>query len=258
MSAHTPDDGRDGDRADELAGLYRAAAHETPPPALDAKILAAARHAGASPARRPSRRWLVPVSVAATVLLGVGAVLRLSEQGALEPEESLPATLSAGPPEARAPAAAETFARERRAETSADTAAGMRQHGASVGGAHVVSVEVRGEPGAYEFRVGIRSADAGCGRYADWWEVVSEDGRLLYRRVLLHSHVEEQPFVRSGGPVPIDATTVVWVRAHMSDGGYGGTAFKGSVEKGFARAPLAPGFAAGLARQAPLPEGCAF
>ena len=80
--------------------------------------------------------------------------------------------------------------------------------------ADVIGVQVSGAPGAYQFNVTIKSPDTGCQQYADWWEVVSEDGRLLYRRVLLHSHVDEQPFTRSGGPVPIQADTVVWVRAH--------------------------------------------
>src|SRR5207247_2405691 len=48
--------------------------------------------------------------------------------------------------------------------------------------AEVIAVRARGAPGAYEFDVTVKSADAGCARYADWWEVVNEDGRLLYRR----------------------------------------------------------------------------
>ena len=124
--------------------------------------------------------------------------------------------------------------------------------------ADVVAVQVSGSPGAYQFNVTVRSPDRGCNQYADWWEVVSEDGRLLYRRVLLHSHVDEQPFSRSGGPVPVDAGAVVWVRAHMSTGGYGGVAFKGSVQAGFAATPLAATFARDLARQPPLPDGCDF
>lgn len=271
MNPNKPDDRRNGHPSDELAGVYRAAAHEVPRPGLDAKILDAARQAGATPpaAGRPFRRWLVPLSLAATVLLSVGAVLRF---GALDREESRPAALSAPAEmrrEAQAPPAAETFARERSAKAGAPAgtrqgviagaADAQRRHGAATSdAADVISVDTAGEPGAYEFKVGIRSADAGCGRYADWWEVVSEDGRLLYRRVLLHSHVDEQPFVRAGGPVPIDSATVVWIRAHMSDGGYGGTAFKGSVESGFAPAPLSPGFASRLAQQPPLPDSCAF
>jgi hypothetical protein len=124
--------------------------------------------------------------------------------------------------------------------------------------ADVISVQASGQPSAYQFNVGIRSPDKGCAQYADWWEVVSTDGKLLYRRVLLHSHVDEQPFTRPGGPVLIQADTVVWVRAHMNTGGYGGIAFQGSVKTGFKPAVPDSGFATGLAKQQPLPEGCDF
>jgi hypothetical protein len=74
----------------------------------------------------------------------------------------------------------------------------------------------------------------------------------------LHSHVNEQPFTRSGGPAPVEADQTVWVRAHMNTGGYGGAAMKGSAADGFAPSELSPDFAAGLAKQEPLPDGCAF
>lgn len=124
--------------------------------------------------------------------------------------------------------------------------------------ADVVSVTVRGESGALEFEVGIDSPDTGCERYADWWEVVDTDGRLIYRRVLRHSHVDEQPFVRSGGPVDVDPERTVWVRAHMHPTGYGGQAMKGSISAGFLPAEPEPGFAEELADSPPLPDGCAF
>ena len=124
--------------------------------------------------------------------------------------------------------------------------------------ADVISVQVSGNEGAYRFSVGISSPDTGCDQYTDWWEVVSQDGELIYRRILLHSHVDEQPFVRSGGPVAISSDTVVLVRAHMNTGGYGGAVFKGSVEAGFVETDLNRDFAADLAEEAPLPEGCAF
>jgi hypothetical protein len=124
--------------------------------------------------------------------------------------------------------------------------------------ADVLSVTVSGEPGAYRFAVEIRSPDLGCQQYADWWEVVSEDGELLYRRILMHSHVNEQPFTRSGGPAPVDVDDVVWVRAHMNPGGYGGMAFKGSVSAGFQQAEPDPDFAADLEETPPLPDDCAF
>jgi hypothetical protein len=124
--------------------------------------------------------------------------------------------------------------------------------------ADVLTVEASGEAGAYQFSVKIHSPDLGCEQYADWWEVIDEGGELLYRRVLLHSHVDEQPFKRSGGPVAIQPDTIVWVRAHMNTGGYGGAALKGSVEAGFQPVDLSPDFAPELAQTPPLPEGCAF
>jgi len=124
--------------------------------------------------------------------------------------------------------------------------------------ADVVSVEVTGEPDGYQFQVGISSPDSGCEQYADWWEVVTEEGRLLYRRILLHSHVDEQPLVRSGGPVKIGEDTVVIVRAHMHPGGYGGSAMQGSPASGFSQVALSPGFAADLESAPPQPEGCDF
>ncbi len=127
--------------------------------------------------------------------------------------------------------------------------------------ADVMGVEVSGSPGAYTFAVTLRSPDTGCDRYADWWEVVDAEGALLYRRILGHSHVDEQPFTRSGGPVPAAAEASLWIRAHMQgDGtspeGYGGQVMMGSPQEGFSVADareLAP-----LHEADPLPDGCAF
>ncbi len=124
--------------------------------------------------------------------------------------------------------------------------------------ADVISVQVSGSEGAYQFSVQVNSPDTGCEQYADWWEVLTEEGQLVYRRVLLHSHFGEQPFTRSGGPAAIQADTRVWVRAHMNTSGYGGAALRGSVQTGFEPAELSPEFAADLADQPPLPEDCAF
>jgi len=124
--------------------------------------------------------------------------------------------------------------------------------------ADVLSVRISGEPGAYQFAVEVASPDTGCEQYADWWEVSSDDGRLLYRRILLHSHVGEQPFVRSGGPVDIAADEAVYVRAHMNTVGYGGILMKGTVQDGFQPAEVEAGFGSGLERVPPQPEDCAF
>ena len=124
--------------------------------------------------------------------------------------------------------------------------------------ADVRSADVSGAPDAYSFAVGVSSPDTGCGQYADWWEIISEEGELLYRRILLHSHVNEQPFVRSGGPIAVSVDTIVIVRAHMAPGGYGGSILRGSAGGGFLEMPGDPRFAAELAEVGPLPESCAF
>jgi len=122
----------------------------------------------------------------------------------------------------------------------------------------VTDVTVTEQDGEYTFRVTISSPDLGCNQYANWWEVIDLDGNLLYRRILGHSHVNEQPFTRSGGPVTILENTEVYVRAHMNTTGYGSTVFKGSVANGFSSDNLDAEFAKGLKEVAPLPSGCAF
>ena len=124
--------------------------------------------------------------------------------------------------------------------------------------ANVSSVQVIGEPNAYHLAVEISSPDTGCDQYADWWEVLGEDGILLYRRMLLHSHVDEQPFTRSGGPVPIDENTVVVIRAHMNHYGYGGWVLRGSVSNGFETFVPDVDFASNVETLPPVPEDCAF
>jgi hypothetical protein len=124
--------------------------------------------------------------------------------------------------------------------------------------AEVISVSVSGNESNYRFNVGLKSPDKGCQQYANWWEVISEDGQLIYRRILGHSHVNEQPFVRSGGKVSMTSNQVVIIRAHMNTSGYGIKAFKGSVSNGFSAFQTPIDFATNLETIAPLPTGCAF
>ena len=124
--------------------------------------------------------------------------------------------------------------------------------------ADVIAVSVEGEPGAYTFDVTVRSPDTGCDQYVDWWEVVSAGGDLVYRRVLLHSHVDEQPFTRSGGPVDIQPNDLVLLRVHMTTTGYGGAALRGSALSGFTEFFAPDAFAADLETRQPQPSGCAY
>ncbi|WP_420348359.1 hypothetical protein [Pelagibius sp.] len=95
---------------------------------------------------------------------------------------------------------------------------------AFAGEADVVAVEAAQEgDGSWRFRVTVAHADEGWDHYADRWEVVAPDGRVLGTRVLLHPHENEQPFTRSlGGVVIPDDIDTVTVRAHDSVHGNGG------------------------------------
>jgi hypothetical protein len=102
--------------------------------------------------------------------------------------------------------------------------AAMLSGSALAGEADVIDVKVRSAGGgAYDFDVTIRSNDTGWDHYADAFEVLAPDGTLLGQRVLLHPHVEEQPFTRDlhGVEIPpgIDQVTI---RARHKPKGYDG------------------------------------
>lgn len=122
----------------------------------------------------------------------------------------------------------------------------------------VTSVKANGTNNNYRFSVTIKSPDKGCQQYADWWEVVSEDGALLYRRILAHSHTNEQPFTRSGSSFKLSKEQVVIVRMHMNNSGYSLKGMKGTFSNGFQAYDIPEDFATGLEKQKPLPNGCAF
>ena len=124
--------------------------------------------------------------------------------------------------------------------------------------AAVTAVSFTGDAGSYTFSVTIQSLDTGCTQYADWWEVIRPDGSLVYRRILTHSHIDEQPFTRSGGPVNVTADEDILVRAHMNSNGYGEQVFRGSIELGLIPVSIESSFAENLEFEDPLPDSCAF
>jgi hypothetical protein len=98
------------DPDDKLERAYRALAKEEPPPALDAAILSAARRSVTRPSL--ARRWGVPVSLAAVLMLAIGVTLEMrNEKPGVEmaapaaPEALRAAPAPAAPPPAEAPAA---------------------------------------------------------------------------------------------------------------------------------------------------------
>jgi len=100
-----------------ISAGYRALGEESPPEALDAAILAASRRAvGAGPRRAgfSARRWALPVSVAAVVVLTLSLVVRVQlERPDLESAAPIPA----------APTVAEKRAAPRDAKEEADNLA---------------------------------------------------------------------------------------------------------------------------------------
>ena len=92
------------------------------------------------------------------------------------------------------------------------------------GEADVVKVDVThtGDD-TYKFDVTVRHADEGWKHYADQWDVMTPDGTVLGTRILVHPHVDEQPFTRSLAGVKIpENIDEVTVRAHDLVHGYGG------------------------------------
>lgn len=75
----------DPERDGRLAAAYRAGAQQQPPKRLDDAIRAAARRAVAAGPRRGAdrlRRWSIPLSLAAVVVLSVTLVTMMREEGA--------------------------------------------------------------------------------------------------------------------------------------------------------------------------------
>ena len=104
---------------------------------------------------------------------------------------------------------------------------------AMAGKADVVDVEIRKtSDGSYRFAVTVAHDDEGWDHYANRWDVVTLDGKVLGTRTLYHPHVDEQPFTRvlSGVSIPPDVKRVE-VRAYDSVHGGGGAVMTVDVPK---------------------------
>jgi len=97
---------------------------------------------------------------------------------------------------------------------------------ALAGEADVVDVKVRAAaPRVCDFDVTVRSVDKGWNYYADAFEVLAPDGRVLARRELLHPHESEQPFTRDlyGVRIPPGVDEVVVRARRTAPSGSAGT-----------------------------------
>lgn len=91
------------------------------------------------------------------------------------------------------------------------------------GEADVIAVDItKVEADVYRFTVTVRHADEGWEHYADRWEVLDMQGNSLGARVLMHPHVDKQPFTRSMTlSIPMYVKQVT-IRAHDKVHDYGG------------------------------------
>jgi len=88
---------------------------------------------------------------------------------------------------------------------------------AKAGDVEIVDATARQSGTTWTFSVTLKHGDTGWDHYADLWQVFTPDGKLLGERVLLHPHVEEQPFTRSLSGVEIpDGVEEVMIRARDS------------------------------------------
>jgi len=101
------------------------------------------------------------------------------------------------------------------------------------GEADVVGVKIIKEgTGTYRFDVTVRHGDEGWKHYANGWDVVAPDGKVLGTRELAHPHENEQPFTRSlAGVVIPDGINEVSLRAHDSVHQHGGAEMRVQVQR---------------------------
>ena len=75
---------------------------------------------------------------------------------------------------------------------------------AAAGEADVIEAKANKQSnGTWRISATVRHADTGWDHYANRFEVLAPDGTVLGTRVLLHPHVDEQPFTRSLSGVEI-------------------------------------------------------
>jgi hypothetical protein len=86
-----------------------------------------------------------------------------------------------------------------------------------------VGIRPAAEPGHFDVEATLRHADSGWDHYANRWEILGPEGRVIATRLLAHPHVHEQPFTRGLSAVRIPGEySWIRVRGHDLVHGYGG------------------------------------
>ena len=94
---------------------------------------------------------------------------------------------------------------------------------ASAGEADVVDGKITAlGDGRFRIDATVLHEDSGWDHYADRWDVLAVDGRILGTRELAHPHEDEQPFTRSLTLTLPEGISVVMLQANDSVHGLGG------------------------------------
>lgn len=75
-----------------------------------------------------------------------------------------------------------------------------------------VNISTTGKANVYRIDVTLEHADEGWDHYANRWDVLDQQGKVIGSRTLHHPHVNEQPFTRSLTltiPNQVTAVTIV-------------------------------------------------
>lgn len=86
---------------------------------------------------------------------------------------------------------------------------------AYAGEADVIAAEVEHAGGNfYRFKVTVQHDDESWEHFAKAWEVLDTDGNILGARILMHPHINEQPFTRSQTITIPENVNQVTIRAY--------------------------------------------
>ena len=102
------------------------------------------------------------------------------------------------------------------------------------GEADIVQVKARDSAdNIWRFSVTLRHEDTGWEHYADNWDILAPDGRVIQERVLAHPHIHEQPFTRSlSGVAILKDISYVIIRGRDTVHGHGGQLMRYDLQTG--------------------------
>ena len=136
-------------------------------------------------------------------------------------------------------------------------------------GAVVLGVEVADQAASNtQLAITLKSPDQDCNQYADWWEILSQEGQLLHRQFITELHPYEQPFTVTNQSLSLSTDEKVVVRAHLKVtpdtenalgkpiNPYADQAMVGSLKDGFKPVRLSSQWVASVAQQEPQPVAC--